>query len=226
MQPPEEAGSARFRVTGDASGGASALRRMVAPLTQLRTQATAAKTALAGIKSTKATVDVEDKAIARARKEIGRLRDEIAKDLQADVTADTRPAERRIRQLESSIRALSKQRIAPKVDPSGLDRLRSRARSALSAVGAGVSSLGAGVSKVASNIGVPILGALGVAAAGAATGVGLLATRSLMLADNLDNAKISFTQFLGSAAKADAFLTDLRGLAAKTPFEFPELVES
>lgn len=220
----------RFKVTGDASSGASALARMVAPLTRLKQEATQTKTALAGLKGTKATVDVEDQAIERARKEIARLRDEIATDLQADINADTRPAQRRINQLESSIRQLGKRaKISPDVDTSKLSRLKAgldKVKSGLSSVGSGLASFGAGVGRIAGNVGVPVIGALGATAAAAATGVGLLAVKSLGLADNLDNAKIAFSQFLGSAGKADAFLNDLRGLAAKTPFEFPELVDS
>ena len=217
----------KFVVTGDASQGASALRRMLSPLQQLKRQSTETKTALGQIGRTKATVQVEDKAITRAKDEIKRLRDEIARKLEADVTADTRQAERRIRQLESSIRQLGKRTtITPQVDTTQLGRLRSMAGSALSSVKSGVQSIGTGLSRVASSVGVPVIGAIGVAAAGAATGVGLLAVKSLTLADHLDNSRIAFTQFLGSAGKADTFLGRLRSLAATTPFEFPELVES
>lgn len=217
----------KFVVTGDASQGASALRRMLSPLQQLKRQSTETKTALGQLSRTKANVQVEDKAITRAKDEIKRLRDEIARKLEADVTADTRQAERRIRQLESSIRQLGKRTtITPQVNTTQLGRLRSMAGSALASVKSGVQSIGAGLSRVASSVGVPVIGAIGVAAAGAATGVGLLALKSLTLADHLDNAKIAFTQFLGSAGKADTFLARLRSLAATTPFEFPELVES
>lgn len=216
----------KFVVTGDASQGASALRRMLSPLQQLRKQSTETKTALGQLSRTKANVQVEDKAITRAKDEIKRLRDEIAKRLEADVTADTRQAERRIRQLESSIRQLGKRTITPQVNTTALGRLRAAASSALSAVGDGVTKVGAGLSKVASNVGVPVIGAIGVAAAGAATGVGLLAVKSLTLADSMEGARKRFTVFTRSVAKTNTILAQTRRYADATPFEFPELQSS
>lgn len=43
---------------------------------------------------------------------------------------------------------------------------------------------------------------------------------------NLEQAKIGFTTMLGSAQKAGAFLSQLQAFAAKTPFNFPDLVRS
>jgi tape measure domain-containing protein len=174
------------------------------------------------IGSAKAKLAVDDKAVVAARKEIGRLRDEVAKTLEADVTADTSKAQRRIRQLQSSIKTLSQTKITPEVKPGKFAAFKA----GLSDVGAKLKTFGAGAADAFKAIGVPVLGAVGVAAAGLATSIGALGVKSLTLADNLDQAKISFVKFLGSADKADAFLTDLRGLAAKTPFEFPELVDS
>ncbi len=42
----------------------------------------------------------------------------------------------------------------------------------------------------------------------------------------LEQSRIAFTTMLGSAEKAGAFLKELQGFAAETPFEFPELVEA
>jgi tape measure domain-containing protein len=210
----------RFRVTGDAGGATRAFRAMVAPLQGVKREAAAAKTALAGIKSAKAKVSMDTKAIARARQEVARLRDEVGKQLQADVTADTRPAERRIRQLEASIRTLSKTTITPQVKPSGLNRLKS----AIGGLTTGVQKFGSGAADAFKAIGVPVLGSIGVAVAGVATGLTAAGVKSLQLADDLEGSKIAFTKFLGSAEAADKFLQGLRGFAAKTPFEFPELV--
>lgn len=58
--------------------------------------------------------------------------------------------------------------------------------------------------------------AVGVAAASV---VGL----GTKVAIDMEQAKVGFDVMLGSATKADAFLKDLQGFAAKTPFEFPEL---
>lgn len=42
----------------------------------------------------------------------------------------------------------------------------------------------------------------------------------------LDEARISFTTFTGSATKAEAILNDLKDFAAKTPFEFKDLLSA
>ena len=42
----------------------------------------------------------------------------------------------------------------------------------------------------------------------------------------LQNARIGFTTMLGSAERAEAFLRDMAEFAAKTPFEFPELLDA
>lgn len=41
-----------------------------------------------------------------------------------------------------------------------------------------------------------------------------------------EQANIAFTSMLGDAQKAKAFLEDLQQFAAKTPFEFPDLIKS
>jgi tape measure domain-containing protein len=212
----------RFRVTGDAGGASRAFRAIGQSLQTVKKEATSAKAALAGIKSSKASVTMDTKAIAKARAEINRLRDEVAKKHEADVTADTRQAERRIKQLESSIKSLSKTNITPDVKVSGLARLKS----GIAGLATGVSKFGAGAADAFKAIGVPVLGSIGVALAGVTAGVTALGIKSVGLADQLEQSKIAFTQFLGSAEKSDKFLSGLRGFAAQTPFEFPELVEA
>lgn len=51
-------------------------------------------------------------------------------------------------------------------------------------------------------------------------------TASLKLGSDFQQAQIAFTTMLGSASKANAFLADLKAFAAKTPFEFPGLVDA
>ncbi len=53
-----------------------------------------------------------------------------------------------------------------------------------------------------------------------------LGTSLIGTASNMEQAKISFTNMLGSGQKADAFLKQLADFAAKTPFEFPDLVQA
>src|SRR5262245_10916844 len=59
-----------------------------------------------------------------------------------------------------------------------------------------------------------------------AAGLGALGFLGLRTAANLEQAKISFETLLGSAKRADSFLNQLKGFAAKTPFELPGLVAS
>jgi tape measure domain-containing protein len=64
-------------------------------------------------------------------------------------------------------------------------------------------------------------GALGLGGvAAAAVGFGLKFNASM------EQSQVAFTNLLGSGAKAHAMLDQLYALAAKTPFEFPELVKS
>jgi tape measure domain-containing protein len=76
-----------------------------------------------------------------------------------------------------------------------------RTRSILSGVGRGLI------------FGAKAAGAMAVA--GAAVGI--------KTAAGMETAKIGFTTMLGSAKRANTFLRDLAGFAARTPFEFPEL---
>lgn len=46
------------------------------------------------------------------------------------------------------------------------------------------------------------------------------------VAGKMEQAEIAFAGLLGSAEKAGAFLTELKDFAAKTPFEFPDLVQA
>jgi tape measure domain-containing protein len=64
----------------------------------------------------------------------------------------------------------------------------------------------------------------GVAAAGAAlSGLGVYAVK---LAGDFQNAQVAFTNMLGSADKANAFIADLQQFAAKTPFNFSGLTQA
>ena len=214
--------SLTFKVLAETASATAGLKRFASSLTGVQKSADKTNASLGKIGSKKATLSVNDKAIQRAKTEIGRLQDQMGKDLALDVNADTTQAQRRIRQLQASIKSLQRSKITPEVNTSKL----SKVKTALADVGGSLKSFGAGVGNVFKSVGVPVLGAIGVAAAGVATSIGAIGVKSLQLADDLDNAKISFTKFLGSADKANAFLGDLEKLAAKTPFEFPELIES
>lgn len=67
-------------------------------------------------------------------------------------------------------------------------------------------------------------GTRGVVALGAVGGAAAL--MGIKTASETEQAQLAFTNMLGSGKKAKAFLDDLKDFAAKTPFEFPELVKS
>ncbi len=92
-----------------------------------------------------------------------------------------------------------------------------------------VASQAGGVRSAWSRIG-PVVGgvARGVAAATAAVGAGAVSLTAIGLrtAASMEQARIGFETMLGSARRADAFLEGLADFAARTPFEFPDLVSA
>jgi len=82
-----------------------------------------------------------------------------------------------------------------------------KASATLKSVGADIRSVGVGMT---AGITLPMAGA---------------AIAALKLAGDFEQTKIAFTTMLGSAEQATAFLGELEEFAARTPFEFPDLVE-
>ena len=92
-----------------------------------------------------------------------------------------------------------------------------------------VHGLGGALDGLKSNVIVGGALAAGAAAANAAlgalkAGLGALAGATIGLNDQLEQNRIAFTTMLGSGQAADSFLRNLAAFAAKTPFEFPDLV--
>jgi len=109
-----------------------------------------------------------------------------------------------------------------------------KASGPLKSVGGEVDNLNNKAKNAASSGLASLAGALGTAiAVGAATGVvalvglgGAVAVTGIAFDNMKEQAQIAFTTMLGSGAQAKAFLDDLQKFAAKTPFEFPELVSA
>ena len=215
-----------LKVLADARQAVRGLKPLSTSLSGLTKDAQKTEAALSDLDKP-IKVKVNDEAINNAKKEIQRLQAEIRENLALDINADTKTAQRRIRQLQSAVRTLDTKDaevdVKVDVDDSELNHLRrgfGRVRVAGEAAAGGI---GNGLGRLAQSSGIVLGSVIGVfAAVGIAAGA--VAKNTLGLADNLDNAKIAFTQFLGSAQKADAFLQDLTALAAKTPFEFADLV--
>jgi hypothetical protein len=97
-----------LKVTADAKAAVAGLKPLTTSLEGVAKTADKTESALNDLDK-QHTLKVNDQAVENARKEIARLRNEIRRKLSVDATADTRVAERRIRQLQSSIRTLDRQ---------------------------------------------------------------------------------------------------------------------
>ncbi len=121
------------------------------------------------------------------------------------VEVDTAKGEQNIKRVGTEFDNVGKKGKTAGSDVSaGLDKIGASASKA----GAALSSLG---TKLSLTVTAPI-------AAVAALGVSFNAMQ--------EQAQIAFTTMLGSGEKAKAYLDDLKEFAAKTPFEFPDLVRA
>jgi hypothetical protein len=124
-----------LKVTADATAAVRGLKPLSTSLTEVAKTADKTESALQDLDKAH-TIKVNDKAIDNARREITRLRGEMRRKLSVDATADTRAAERRIRQLQSSIRTLDRQ------DPTiSVHADTARAESSLRSLGSSVKGL-------------------------------------------------------------------------------------
>ena len=112
----------------------------------------------------------------------------------------------RVFQSEAAASAKSLQSIDKAAD--GASARTSRFDSALTRAGGALAAVGRGATLAGAAIGI----------AGAA-GVGF----GLKFNATMEQNEVAFTNFLGSAGKARAYLNDLYKISATTPFEFPEL---
>ena len=85
--------------------------------------------------------------------------------------------------------------------------------------------LGGAVGKAGKPFGVANAAALAFKAT-LATTAGAAIVSGLKTASGLEQANIAFETMLGSGEQAKTFLDDLKGFAAETPFEFPDLVRA
>lgn len=103
-------------------------------------------------------------------------------------------------------------------DAAPLASAAQSAESSLNNVGAAAGMGGLGGSLLG------LKGLLGVA--GVAGGMTLVGNSAIGLNSSLEQSEIAFNTMLGSGAKARSFLDELATFAAKTPFEFPDLVQA
>lgn len=107
---------------------------------------------------------------------------------------------------------------------SAFVRIRPDFRTFRAETQAGVKNAFRGIDKVAAGA----FAGIALGAKAGAVGVGILGAAVGVAGFKFDNmraqAQIAFTTMLGDGKKAKAFLDDLQAFAAKTPFEFPDLV--
>lgn len=129
-----------LRIKADASGAVRGLAPLQASLTETAAAADKTEAALAGLDG-QHKITLNDQAIVAAKAEIDRLRASIRDQLVIDPQADTRDAQRRIAQLQRSIRALDAEtpvvEVAVEADTTGLDDLKGQV-AGLAAGGAGI----------------------------------------------------------------------------------------
>lgn len=99
-----------LRVKADASQAVRGLRPLQASLEETAKDAKVTDKALDALDGTH-NIRLNDAAVANARKEIDRLRATMRNELSVDVNADTREAQRRIAQLQRSVKSLDSEKI-------------------------------------------------------------------------------------------------------------------
>jgi tape measure domain-containing protein len=205
-----------LKIDADARQAVAGLKPLQTSLEETRDDAEATEEALKDLDKNY-RIDLNDAAIRDAREEIEDLQREMRENL--ELGADTRVAQRRIRELKSAIRLLDAQDIDLDVDVDSTDLLLLNRSMDTLRIGAGkVPGVLAAVGTAATGL------TFGLAGIGIAAGAAVV--QSLKLADSLAQSTIAFTQFLGSGKKATQFLNQLQVFAKATPFEFPELVDS
>lgn len=218
-----------MRITADSRGVAAGLKPMMTSLDQAQAAAQETEAALDSIGTTPVKISVNDQAIENARAEISRLRAQIRQDLSTNVNADTKEAEKRIKDLQRSIKALDAEQpvIDVVVNTTRLDHLQTTVVGIRDAISSGrggglVSGLGAasrgfsavGGSAAAAAGPVALAGAAMVVAGDAAWNLGQMAADAETQVATLD----ALTKGMG----AETF-GQLQEFAAGTPFAIDEI---
>src|SRR4051812_46209520 len=114
-----------LKVTANAREAVHGLKPLNTALEKAKDEAQDTEHALKEL-GDKHKIKIDDDAVDRAKREIHRLRDEIRDNLRMDVNADTKTAERRIRELGRSIKAIDNHEnveVNVDVDKSGIGAL-------------------------------------------------------------------------------------------------------
>lgn len=201
-----------LKVTADSKQVSAGLKPLTDGLNSAEREAAETAKSLDRIDSMKVTpeitVKMHDEAIKRARDEIARLRDQVAKDVA--VGADTRPAQRRIAELQSAIKKLDDQPVKLKVDTTGLDKAKRDIDGASGSMG-GLNLAGAGM---LTRFGGP---------AGIVAGLGAAGLAASKMAADMESASLQMQFVVRDGGDVAAMLGEIKAFGAASPFEFPEL---
>ena len=199
-------------VTADSKGVQAGLAPAITSLGKLGTAAGKTEAELDALANTKVSptisVTMKDEAIKKAKADIARLRDEIARGIV--MGADTKDAQRQLAQLERTLRQLEGRRPRIEVDTSGVDH-----------AAASVASLKTGLSGLASAV--PGAGLL-LGKGGLLFGAGAAAVGFGKLAADMQTARLQLKALVRDGGDANALFKEVQAFANTTPFEFPELL--
>ena len=227
-----------LKVTADAKQAASGLRPLESSLQEIQTDAKSADAALDGLTKGTHAIRVDDSEVQAAEQEITRLRQEMRDQLRADVHADTRDAQRKIKALQSNIKTLNQEKVSVNakvnVDGSGFQRISGMIASLRGQVAGGGGEGGGGGLLAGLSLARGGLAALGSEAAVAAGPLGIMAAALVatgkaawnlgqMAADAETQVLRLDTLTKGMGKEAFGQIQDF---AASTPFEVDEISNS
>jgi tape measure domain-containing protein len=215
-----------LKVTADAKAAVQGLKPLSASLDGVTKDAQQTESALKDLDK-KHTIDLNDQAIETARKEISTLRAQMRDDLALDVNANTKAAQKRIRELQSTVRTLDAESIDIKatvqVDDAGVDKLgglQAKLEGLDQSSGGmipGLGSLAGGVGRLggAASAAAPAVAALATVAAGWKLGEAAADVETMVV--QLD----ALTKGHGAAT-----MKDIQKWAALTPFAIEDAAEA
>jgi tape measure domain-containing protein len=219
-----------MRITADSRGVASGLAPMMKGLQGAQKSAADTETALNEIGAKPIKLSVNDQAVENARVEVARLRAAMAQKLALDPTANTKDAEKRIKDLQRSIKVLDAEdaTVDVAVRTTGLQTLTtvvSEVRNGFVGSGGLIQGLGAARAGIAG---------VGGEAAAAAVPLGIIwvtmgvaAKQAWDLGEAAADVQTSVSQLdaLTGGLGAKTF-EDLNKFAAQTPFELAEVTDA
>jgi tape measure domain-containing protein len=231
-----------LRIKADAKQAVSGLKPLQTSLEETAKDAQTTEKALNNLDG-QHKISINDQAVENARNEIRRLRNQMREQLALDVNADTREAQRRIKQLQQSVKALDTEHAVVEADivvnqtgimnlqrvladvqssganiipiPGSLSSLTNAARGATTALGgAGGAATTAGAAAAAAVGGIALFDAAFV----------VLATDAGFAAADVETLQVQLDALTGGRGKET--LKFLQAWAASTPFELDQATEA